>query len=364
MELAKELGIHKNMVSDARLMIDGHRAGIDAVCLTLMGLGCLRPDKDDMAQEESEDRERSPRLVRALESRELAEALRRYFAGGVPFEKQLTAACDQETPMTQEEVSAAVRAERERIQRIAAPFGYWLPDEQDEKERKARIVGTREAAQAFVEKKREEKPPKKEEADEKPAITQFQQEYLWLTRGKIKTLHDPGGAWSENPNRLHMIIASCSADACAAEIERAYHAFSLHPFGLHPDERKDEETDGQKGGALNCLKPLFLADQVVMASIETFRPLLECARERAMRRRNGDKWVRDMVSAFWGLLYIRLNHCDRNVPAGFGLRDELFSRRGLTTQGHELELTEMLKYWKDFREEQAKLECAGKEGRA
>ena len=40
-DFAPKLKIHKNMIGDAHLLHDEHRAGIDAVCLVLLGLGCF-----------------------------------------------------------------------------------------------------------------------------------------------------------------------------------------------------------------------------------------------------------------------------------------------------------------------------------
>lgn len=298
-ELAEALDMHKNMIGDAQLLHDARRAGIDGVCRVLMGLGHLKAaDGGAMPKQPPENLTEAQRAAymqqlrrdRAQASRKLIETPKRHFAGYLP---------------TQEDAAA--------IRGIAAPFGYWLPGEEDQREREKRIASFRKAAYALDGKSEPEKAPeeKETEKEKKPEIDKALCEYLWLSRFVTQELCEPQGKWMYNPNKLRMIIACCQPEEGAEGVKRAYHAFGLHPEGL---------CEGRDGAAM-YRTPDFPVDQVVAAAIEAFQPLIASVKKTRLK---------DRTSAFWGMLDAQLREYDQRTfaKAALNLHKELFYVKG------------------------------------
>jgi len=178
----------------------------------------------------------------------------------------------------------------ENIRRIGKAFGYYLPEKADD-ERRMELF--------------------KQIWDEVRKRGWNEEITLDLKPDVIDTLEKLRSEWSENPNRLHVIIASCPKNV--GGIKAAYHALSLHPVGI--EDLPDDTADLEK----ICNALVMPVDRVACTVTKYMYPLSEC--------------VKPFISGgnaemFWCLLYCALDFWDSNTYKGMKLklRDQLFFR--------------------------------------
>jgi len=318
-DFAEPLGIKENMISDSKLLHGERRASIDGVCHALLGLGMMKNlGKAAIVVEPKENK-----------ASERKDAVRR--------QKRRFASCRQRSGSEREHVHVIqsrkrlkplmrLEPENKTIRETVMPFGYWLPGYADNRLRRELFESAQKTAHALAQKPLEKR--KTEDGWNLPMpITPTLMDYICLSRQKIVTLRSADGAWSDNANKLHLIIACCDKRDGVDEIKKAYHAFGLHPHGL-----EDPPPNGYM-----FLTPDFPADQVVCASIVYFRDLIACIRL-------SDFAIR--MSVFWGLLYAQLDYYDEDVFSSvkLNLRNELFFNLRMTDDSE-------LKYYSEYFDE-------------
>lgn len=298
-DFAGPLNIRKGMISDAKLLNDERRASLDGVCHVLIGLGCFAADGDNAGEDAAREEKAS------LRKAAVREPIRR-FSGYEPKEGE-------------------TKEQKEKIRRIAKPFGYWLPGAEDDEARAQIFSRIRRVVDGFAGTKRD--------GEEKKANESMRSAYVWLSPYRMDTLEDPKGRKSENANKLHMIIAACRRGDGAQAIENAYHAFGLHPVGL----------DKPKNGVQLHRWPDFPVDQVVCTSIGYFEPMIHCVNTNDFRGR---------MTVFWGLLYAQLDYYDRGIfcSTKLELRDQLFYKE--KANADELDFDE-LSFYEEYYEDAA-----------
>ena len=284
-EIAQALCVPKQRISDSKLLHEERRAGIRTVCCTAIGLGAWKESYQML------EKRFACTLEAAWEEEHEEEAAGRNNSKG-------------EKNMKFPELEAE---KEEKIRQIGQKFGYHLPTKEDDEERIRIFRDLIEEMKPEVSIGSDEDEQNKKETDEKLG------KFLNLSTDRVDTLKRLLPKWSQNANKLHVIIAAGRKGCGVERIRTLYHALGLHPVGW-------EDVQGLKTRDEFSKALVISADQVVYASIQYFRPLME-----KLHMPLGED-EQDKPGIFWCLLYGLLEYHDTHIykDTKIGLLDQLF----------------------------------------
>ena len=254
-KIAQALGMTGNYASDCKLLHEERRAGIAGVCRAICALGIWKGS------------------VEALEQRFAGTGEVEWKEDGQTGDKEETEPGREETPQDKE------KEEQEALIRKAGkPFGYYLPRKEDDEARvslfRALIGEVRDRGMEL-------------------------ERFLALTDYRIDTLRELDRNWSQNANKLHVIIAAGRKGDDAESIKKIYRAFALQPVGW--ENLQHIQTQEEEKAAL-----VLPADQIVYTGIRYFRPLMDCVDVSRAEE------IKNKPMIFWSLLYGLLDYYDND----------------------------------------------------
>ena len=265
--LAPAMNMKEKDVNDSELLREERRAKKLGVCCALMGLHLWSGSEAELLK----------RFARTGEVKwKQAQEKEHNIKHGVAEDDESWKPCADEKQLAE-------------IRKISQLFGYYLPEKADDVRRIDLFNQIRAQARE---------------------LGWDTEKTLDLKLDVIDTLEKFRSEWSENPNRLHVLIAAAPKDV--KSLKEAYHALALHPVGL---EKMTENTSDPEKIRKALVMPV---DQMVVTAGRYLYPLAQSVKPY----KKGDN-----AEAFWCLLYSALDYWDYSetyIGMKMKLCDQLF----------------------------------------